>query len=190
MLGKAKTRLSKDIGNQKALDIYQELLRYTDKVAQQTSADLFVFFTDSISQEAQQIFPTSTDYFLQQGKDLGYRMQHAFQQVFEKGYEQILLLGTDCFELTTQHIQHAFDILKEKQVVLGPANDGGYYLIGFKKDIQSTILKNQPWSQSHLYKETIATLIHQGITFGTTEQLSDVDYLQDVPATIRKIYNI
>ncbi|MDG1516466.1 MAG: TIGR04282 family arsenosugar biosynthesis glycosyltransferase [Flavobacteriales bacterium] len=183
-LGKVKTRLAQDIGDQKALAIYKDLLAHTKNVSLKTLADkVFVFH-----------FPTLINHNLwnknifenrvQAEGDLGAKMSDAINQVILDGYQEVCLIGSDCFEITEAHINNAFESLAESDVVIGPAKDGGYYLLGQKK-IHCQIFDKMPWSKSNLLNKTQMVLTVNGISYKLLEVLSDIDYINDLPKDYR-----
>lgn len=131
-LGKVKTRLAATIGIERALKVYKDLLVHTKSVTQNLPIDKFVFYHNEITKE--DIWDNkSFNKILQAEGDLGFKMQEAFTAIFDKGYDKVLILGSDCFQLEEAILKDALHLLDQKDVVIGPANDGGYYLLGMKK---------------------------------------------------------
>ena len=128
--GKVKTRLAATIGDEKALEIYQILVQHTFDITIALPVNKAVFYSDFLQEDIWS--PAFYENFVQSGTDLGERMYQAFQQGFATGYEQVCIIGSDCYELTEQIIQQAFEKLELTDVVIGPAEDGGYYLLGMK----------------------------------------------------------
>jgi len=175
-LGKVKTRLAKTIGDEKALKIYQFLLKKTHEVAQKVSSDKVVFYSEKIT-ENDNWNPEIFQKYLQVEGDLGVKMQHAFKQSFEKGYEKVAIIGSDLFDLTPEIIQEAFHALETHEVVIGPAKDGGYYLLGMKKLYQS-VFENKNWGTATVLKETLEDLTNKKVFL--LEELNDVDVFEDI----------
>lgn len=178
-LGKVKTRLAKTIGNQGAFDVYTELVKLTEKATTAMEADKRIYFSETILHDQWRGFKK----FAQQGADLGERMKNAFKQGFEDGYERIVLIGSDLPDITASHINKALDTLLHKDVVFGPAVDGGYYLIGLSK-IHDCIFNNKPWSQPELLETTLQELQTNSIAFETLETLNDIDTFEDLEASL------
>lgn len=177
-LGKVKTRLAKTIGNQGAFDVYSELVKVTEHATKNVSADKRIYFSDAVVDTK-----WKNDYkAVQQGIDLGERMKNAFQKGFEDGYERIVLIGSDLPDITANHINKGLDVLKENEVVFGPAEDGGYYLIGLSK-MNKSVFENKPWSQTHLLEETLQELNKKQVTFTTLDTLNDIDTYEDLIAS-------
>lgn len=184
-LGKVKTRLAATIGDQKALHIYKELLQHSFEIANAIDADKFVFYHSEFENNdlwtAERFFK-----FVQINNDLGKKMNHAFTSLFEKGYEKAVIIGSDCFELDATIVNEAFESLNYNDVVIGPAKDGGYYLLGMKK-IHSFIFENKEWSTSTVYNDTMADFRNQQLSFYVLPVLTDVDTEKDWLATKKSI---
>ena len=140
-LGKVKTRLAAAIGDQKALDIYNFLLQHTKQVTQNLPCDKAIYYSVKI-RENDLWNEDSYQKHQQYGTDLGSRMQQAFINSFADGYEKAVIIGSDLPDLKEQHIVEAFQQLDSNDVVLGPAKDGGYYLLGMKI-MQPDIFQNK-----------------------------------------------
>ena len=123
-LGKCKTRLAATIGDESALEIYKYLLQHTAKLSEKVKADKYLFYSESIKRE--DIWDaTIFNKKLQQGNDLGERMENAFTELFELGYEKVIIIGSDLLDLSSDDVNEAFDFLNENDTVIGPAKDGG-----------------------------------------------------------------
>ena len=177
-LGKVKTRLAKTIGNQGAFEVYSELVKVTEKATKNLAADVRIYFSDAVIETKWQ-----DDYkTVQEGHDLGSRMKNAFKKGFDDGYQRIVLIGSDLPDITEKHINKGLRELKETEVVFGPAEDGGYYLIGLSKS-HLFIFDDKPWSQSNLLKETLSELESKNIKFATLVTLNDIDTFEDLKAS-------
>lgn len=176
ILGKVKTRLARDIGDERALTIYLHLLKHTKKISQDLSFDKFIYYTDFINEnDLWDIENFKKEK--QQGGDLGERMENAFIDSFNSHYEKVVLIGSDINDLKNLHLKKAFDQLNESDIVLGPAKDGGYYLIGMKK-IHPEIFKNKDWGTDSILKDTLKNL--EKVNVHLLEELNDIDLLIDV----------
>lgn len=180
ILGKVKTRLAKTVGDDRALEIYNKLLQHTKEVTQELACDKFIFYADHINKN--DIWPDAIyKKKLQDGNDLGNRMEHAFATLFKLGYAQIGIIGSDCFELTTENLQRAFIELKSNTIVIGPSKDGGYYFLGMRK-LCLPLFKNKQWSTKHVFNETMVDVHNLNCSFSWLPTLRDVDEEKDVPA--------
>ncbi len=176
VLGKCKTRLAASIGDQAALEIYTFLLRHTVAVTTPLKADKRVYYSDAIGVDDlwdEEVY--SKD--LQEGKDLGHRMAVAFKKGFEDGYDNIIIIGSDLFDLSTEDVNTAFERLWEHDFVLGPAIDGGYYLLGMK-EFTPRLFEGKRWGSPGVLKETLADL--EGKTCYLLDPKNDVDVLEDI----------
>lgn len=176
-LGNVKTRLAATVGAESALEIYKELLQHTYEIALATDADRFVFYVDKIAQA--DLWETRGFVKRVQAMgDLGGKMKAAFNELFSEGYNNVVIIGSDCLELTTNMIHKAFELLEMNDVVIGPARDGGYYLLGLKKMV-APIFENKQWGTEHVYNDTIAGIENAGLSFATLPVLTDVDTEED-----------
>lgn len=180
-LGKVKTRLAAQIGDEKALLVYGRLLEHTRKVALDSNCTKYVFVTEPLAIDSWKIFREME----QIGESLGERMFHAFQSVFEKGYDQVIIIGSDCPGLTPAHIHHAFESLERYDAVVGPAQDGGYYLLGLN-GLYREIFENKAWSTSSVFTDTMNSIDQLKLSCKVMELLTDVDLEEDLPDDWKK----
>ena len=176
--GKVKTRLAKTIGEEKALSVYLQLLTHTCKETIQTEGVKKVFYSDKI--EEKDLWDSA--YFgkcVQEGNDLGERMYNAFRLGFAEGFTKIVIIGSDCPELSSDIIATAFSKLIENDFVIGPATDGGYYLLGMKK-LAKEIFENKTWSTATVLQDTIDDLDKMKSSYYLLPVLSDVDEEKDL----------
>lgn len=174
VLGKVKTRLAKTIGNEKALLVYKKLVDITEKeTLKLKNCVLHIYYSDAINEEKWKLLEKK----VQQGKDLGEKMQNAFNDGFREGFKQIILIGSDLPTISSTIIQQGFAALENNDIVFGPADDGGYYLIGMKK-MYPSIFNNKPWSTEKLLTITLKELTQQKIALLT--QLNDIDTEADL----------
>ena len=177
-LGKVKKRLSKTVGPKTALDIYKLLLKDTEKTVRGINCDKTVYYSNSIQED--DIWDVSVyQKHKQKGADLGERMCNAFKQGFNDGYKKIILIGTDLPDISEQIIQNSLDALNNNNVVFGPAEDGGYYLVGLSK-FHQCIFENKAWSTSNLLENTLKELKQKKIGVSLIETLNDIDTFEDL----------
>lgn len=174
--GKVKTRLAQDLGDDQALAIYLELLGITRKVAVAIPAERFLFYSNFIPQ-SDDWSETQFQKHLQSNGDLGARMEAAFQLALET-HQKAVIVGSDCPELSPEIIEQAFTQLDNCDAVFGPANDGGYYLLGLKTVIP-TVFQEMVWSTESVLSETLARLNATGKSYALLPELSDVDHAED-----------
>jgi len=185
-LGKVKTRLAKTIGDKKALNIYILLLKHTESVLQKVSSDKVVYYSEEIQNNdlwSDRCFQKK----LQKGNDLGERMQHAFEMAFKEGYEKVVIVGSDLFDLKAVHIENAFKALENHDLVIGPSLDGGYYLLGMKV-LHPAVFKNKQWGTDSVLETTLKNLEQENVKL--LEALNDIDTFEDLqghPELLKKI---
>ncbi len=175
-LGKVKTRLAKSVGDESALNIYKFLLKHTVEITEKLNVDKYVFYSENIHRD--DIW--NPDIFrkkLQSGNDLGERMQNAFSEMFVLGYEKVMIVGSDIYELQQKDIENAYDALETTPFVIGPATDGGYYLLGMK-ELNSEIFQNKDWGTTTVLKATLKDL--KSGKYVLLEERNDVDYYEDI----------
>jgi rSAM/selenodomain-associated transferase 1 len=177
-MGKVKTRLAKTIGQEKALMIYVKLLEHTHAIADKVFADKAIFYSEKV-QEFDLLDYYKFPKFLQKGDDLGDRMDRAFGQAFGQHYEKVVIIGSDCYELTSEIIEDALLALDNHNVVIGPAHDGGYYLLGMDRHY-SHLFKNKAWSTEDVLLDTLLDLKKLKLSYALLPTLNDVDEEKDL----------
>jgi rSAM/selenodomain-associated transferase 1 len=177
-MGKVKTRLAKTIGDEKALMIYLKLLEHTHAIADKVFADKAIFYSERV-QEFDLLDYYKFPKFLQKGDDLGDRMDRAFGQAFGQHYEKVVIIGSDCYELTTEIIEDALAALDTHNVVIGPAHDGGYYLLGMDRHY-SHLFKQKAWSTEDVLLDTLLDLKKLKLSYSLLPTLNDVDEEKDL----------
>lgn len=171
--GKVKKRLAIKLGDAKALEIHQKLVAHTLTVVNNSGILYKVYLSEESN--AEQAF----SYKLQSGVDLGERMNNALLSEL-KEYTKVCLVGSDCLELKDTDIVNAFKQLDEADVVIGPAVDGGYYLIGMKKP-QPQLFPNISWGSSTVLENTLQKCTDSGLVVHQLRLLNDIDQPEDVP---------
>ena len=182
-LGNVKTRLANLIGDQNALIVYEALVDKTRETIEHLSVKKAIYYSNYIDEYDK----FSNDKFskrLQLGDDLGNRMQNTFQSVFNLGFKKAVIIGSDCWDLTPEIIEVAFEELDSHDFVLGPAVDGGYYLMGMK-EMLSDVFNNKQWSTANVLVDTLIDIDNASKTKALLPTLSDVDYLSDLPAELK-----
>jgi rSAM/selenodomain-associated transferase 1 len=175
VIGHCKTRLAKGIGPENALAVYRILLQHTAQTTRSLKVDKEVFYTDFIDHE-DNLDSTIFKKGLQSPGDLGQKMQAAFEAGFKKGYQKIVLIGTDLITLEPSDIEKAFEALDSNTVVFGPAQDGGYYLIGLSQ-MKPELFKNIPWSTSKVLTKSLEKIDH---TYQLLQIKNDIDTVEDL----------
>ena len=178
VLGKVKTRLAQALGAEKALAIYKKLLQHTHDIVIGVEADKFLYYADYINHEdiwENDVFKKE----LQLGIELGERMKNSIGNLFDKGYAKVGIIGSDCYDLTSDIIQEGIAQLDKHDVVVGPAKDGGYYFIGMNSYF-SELFEGKKWSTETVLEDTIEQLKQMDVTYSKLPVLSDIDQAEDI----------
>jgi rSAM/selenodomain-associated transferase 1 len=186
ILGKAKTRLAATIGEKKALVIYKKLIEKTANIIGELSIEKELYYSDFI--EKNDLWNNKvTRKKIQRGKSLGERMENAFKNGFAEGYKNIVIIGTDLWDLETLEIEKAFVSLEKNEGVIGPAQDGGYYLLGLSK-WNPTVFQNKKWGTSTVLNETLACFDKKVVdNLKTKNDIDTIEDLRDFPDLIKFI---
>ncbi|PSR04887.1 MAG: glycosyltransferase [Bacteroidetes bacterium SW_11_45_7] len=176
--GLVKTRLAKDIGEEQALAVYHKLLHHTREVALQVHAARYLFYADDSNYNDEWLASYFTKY-CQQGDNLGSKMHHAFETVFGAGHSKAIIIGADCPSVTASHLNDACRQLDDYDVVIGPATDGGYYLLGMSA-LYPALFEQKSWSKPVLLEETKATCGNLGLSYYLLPTLTDIDDKDDL----------
>lgn len=184
--GQVKTRLAESIGDRRALEVYHQLLIITKRETREVPVDKQVWYTPEVMND--DIWNTA-DYgkYKQQGKDLGERMQFAFRQSFEKGYQKAVIIGSDCPYITENIIRQAFAALDSNDLVIGPSADGGYYLLGMIA-YHPYVFRDKEWSSSSVLDQTLNDAGKNDLSVMNLPVLNDIDTLEDLQAVAKDIY--
>ena len=175
-LGKVKTRLAKTVGDKTALEIYKFLLNHTEEITRNLKVDKYIFYSENIHKNDlwnPEIFRKK----LQRGEDLGMRMQESFSELFAMGYERIVIIGSDIIDLKQKDIENAFEMLVTNSFVIGPAMDGGYYLLGMKS-LKKELFQNKNWSTESVLQDSIKDLKDE--TYYLLPEKNDIDTYEDL----------
>jgi rSAM/selenodomain-associated transferase 1 len=185
--GKVKTRLAETAGREAALRVYSELCRKTLAEADKTGREVFVFVEPKEKiRETAELFGIDGNIFPQSSGDLGERMYRAFARIFLSGCDSAVLIGTDIPELDSVIMEEAFDRLYEEDAVICPAEDGGYCLIGFRKEtIYSSVFTGIEWSSPSVLKTTLEKLSGYGLRCALLKELCDIDTEEDLKKYIK-----
>ncbi len=187
-LGDVKTRLAATIGDQAALEIYRKLLTHTASIIEQLSVDRFVFYSQRVEQKdcfADRFFVKR----VQQGESLGERMEQAFRKLFQKNYENVVIIGSDCYDLSPSDLNTAFESLESNDVVIGPALDGGYYLLGMNR-LYSELFRDKQWSTEEVLPRTIQDTKDLGLSCFKMRALSDIDHYEDLNRELKQVVDL
>jgi rSAM/selenodomain-associated transferase 1 len=181
--GKVKTRLAKAVGDHRAAQIYRGLTETNLGILNSFPPNfvkVIIAFDPFEKEDAiRSWLPGPYEYVAQKGADLGARLQNAFQFAFEKGFKKVMALGSDTLGLKSDLTVKGFDALEFYDVAIGPAYDGGYYLIGTNRE-QPSIFKNIPWSSPDVFETTLNKLKEQDLSYYLLPKLDDLDEVKNL----------
>ena len=175
-LGKCKTRLARTVGEEAALEIYKILLAQTDAATRGLATEKWVCYTEHVA-EQDQWDPQVYRKIEQRGSTLGERMEHAFREGFANGYKDVVIIGSDLYDLSQADLEEAFNLLGENDFVIGPAADGGYYLLGMKAPCDR-LFHNKDWGSPSVLEDTVQDLENKKVAFLPVK--NDVDVYEDL----------
>jgi hypothetical protein len=180
-IGKTKTRLIPAIGAEKAAEIQCQMTEYTLKTVAQTGThfDVNIFFNGGSLDLMQQWLGIQYSYQPQANGDLGKKMYSAFENCFNSGSRQVVIIGIDCPSLSSKILHQAFTALDTNQMVIGGADDGGYYLLGLTQ-LAKSLFENIHWGTETVFAQTmtIAQKLHYKIY--QLPILKDIDRPEDL----------
>ena len=182
--GRAKTRLIPALGALRAATVHRQMTEHTllqvRKLHSTRSISIAVHFDGSGDRQMQDWLGADLGYQSQSSGDLGGRMARSFDDAFQAGIERVSIIGTDCPELDAELMGRAFDELLTHDLVLGPAIDGGYYLIGLRYFIPELFV-DISWSTDRVLVQTVAIADKLNLSVGYLPILADVDRPEDLP---------
>ncbi|NQT68957.1 MAG: glycosyltransferase [Desulfobacteraceae bacterium] len=183
-----KTRLSKSLDQEIVVNLYKNfVLDVLGMLQAGRHTTVIGFYPPQALQEITSWLGRDHDYLPQQGDDLGKRMENAFDSIFQKGFRQVLLLGTDFPDLPGSIIDEAFESLHKNDAVIGPAVDGGYYLIGFNShSFLPEVFNKIPWGSDTVFQKTITVLGSNRSRIHVLPQWRDIDTYQDLEFFIKR----
>ena len=177
--GRVKTRLAAHLGDDVTLELYLAFLEDLAALARSFVEKTFVVY-DGIEENPPQAF-AGMPFFKQRGATIGGKMSNAFADVFAMGFDRAVLIGSDLPDLPVEHLLQAFEKLDGAQVVLGPATDGGYYLIGFRKDsFSQALFSDIGWGGPSVLSETLARAEAAGLQTALVDPWPDIDTMEDL----------
>jgi len=186
--GTVKSRLAVSLSDATAAELYKCFVLDTLAVVKQTGIPVTIcFYPPGARAGCLRWLGTGFTYREQRGHDLGRRMKNSFREAYEEGYHQVMILGTDSPDLPGAIITEAFTALTTGDCVIGPAADGGYYLIGFKKDcFLDTAFDTISWSTGAVFEQTMGILNNAGLNVHVLPVWNDVDTADDLAALIAR----
>lgn len=181
-LGKVKTRLQKRLDAETVLHLYENFVKDIIKTLSSSNYPIKIFFHPHYTEKKMSNwFGDSFSLYPQKGNDLGEKMSNAFHAMFSKGAHNAILIGTDCPDLDGSVFEEAFESLKHNPVVIGPAFDGGYYLIGFNSDaFDETIFQGISWGTKEVFEKTMIKCREKFQKVHLLPKWNDIDTFEDL----------
>lgn len=170
--GQVKTRLRPFLADRQSMDLHLAFLQDTLEKIKSLNLDGYLYVVGNSNFHFSMAYPI----LQQSGPDLGSRLKNAFEMQF-KNYDRIVVIGTDSPDLPLERIQEAVQSLQNHDAVIGPTEDGGYYLLGLSKMIPA-VFENIPWSSDQVFQKTLERL--QGNKIHILEKHYDVDVIEDL----------
>jgi uncharacterized protein len=187
--GRVKSRLARQLGEDAALSLYENMVLDAVDMLKRGRFPFRICYTPPDARDRMAVWlGREHDYLPQTGDDLGDRMEGAFARVFSTAVEEALLVGSDIPGLTTGIIEEAFASLVRNDAVIGPADDGGYYLIGFRKNTFTPgIFHDMVWSTSTVFRMTMDRLHDASRKVHILSELTDVDTVEDLKTLLSQV---
>jgi hypothetical protein len=182
VLDTVKTRLAAALGSSAALDLFRCFILDTVESLTRIRLHVRICYTPAREKDAvAALLPLQNDLVPQEGKDLGERMENAFRRAFSEGFTRAVLLGSDIPDLPRGIVEDACTSLSTAAVVLGPATDGGYYLIGSTcSGFCPDLFRGVPWSTPDVLAVTLEKANAAGLKVHLLPQWNDVDSVEDL----------
>lgn len=187
--GQVKSRLARAIGAEKAAEIYKVLLLDNWQRVIESGLPVGIEYSPAASlKNFQQLLGLEQEFNLQSGIGMGGRMANAFAGCFRQPFDAAVLIGADVPELSAELILEAADSLKKNDVVLGPAEDGGYYLIGFTgKSFDPQYFQRIAWSTDQVFRQTKEKVLDNNNKLYLIRERCDLDNFDDVKKFLGKV---
>ena len=180
--GKTKTRLIPILGVQGAADLQRQMTEHAINrvrgLVDSRPVEMEVRYEGGNRELMEKWLGTSVSYQPQGGGDLGARMQRAFSDAFQQGFSRVVIMGTDCPGVTGVIVRTGFNLLNQFDLVLGAAEDGGYYLIGLRQEMEQ-LFHDMPWGTSEVRARTVEAANQLGLRVVSLDLLVDVDRAED-----------
>ncbi|MEM9275468.1 MAG: TIGR04282 family arsenosugar biosynthesis glycosyltransferase [Cyanobacteria bacterium P01_F01_bin.143] len=181
--GKTKTRMIPALGAEGAAELQRQLSEHTIQTAQKLQEsrqiEIEIHFAGGDRDLMSSWLGNNHSYYPQASGDLGAKMQSAFAKAFEQGKQRIVTIGIDCPDITPTILNQAFDSLKSNELVLGGAEDGGYYLIGLSKLVPE-LFQDINWGTDSVFATTKAIAQKLALSIGYLPVLADIDRPEDL----------
>ncbi|SOE20753.1 hypothetical protein SAMN06298216_1235 [Spirosomataceae bacterium TFI 002] len=187
-LGKAKTRLAATVGDEKALIVYRYLLQHTRDNAEKLDVKRLLFYSKAVDLNDEWPNDLFQKELQHPSPNLGDKMLDAFQRASQEGLEKVMIIGSDCFDLSSKILEQGFEALEKNDAILGKAFDGGYYTIGFNfsqlgeklDEVLKSLFLNKEWSHENVGQQAEDAFIENKLSYSLLPTLNDVDTEKDL----------
>ena len=185
--GQVKSRLAKDMGKEKAAALYHCFIEdLLERLSRGTYRFQMAFYPADKEHEIKEMFGNEFSYISQAGVDLGERMKNTFNLCFSEGSQSVVVIGSDSPDLPAWIIEEAFFSLDDHDVVIGPSVDGGYYLIGFRKEtFNPDVFAGPVWGTASVFQQTMTILRETGALVYALPVWQDIDRPEDIAVLIK-----
>ena len=181
-VGRVKTRLGESIDPEKVAHLYLCFLKDTVEKVSKLGVPFFVYYTpDDKKEDFERLFGNNPGYLPQMGDDLGERLYNGFKTLCRQGYDSAIALASDAPDLPEAILDESLKKLIEYNSVIGPSFDGGYYLIGLRKDSATeNLFRGIAWSTETVFNETMKKIRQEKISCHALAPWGDVDQIADL----------
>ncbi len=181
--GRVKTRLIPALGANGAARLHRQMVEYTlatvKNLSSVTAAGIFIFFQGGSRELMAEWLGDGVEYLPQVEGDLGDKMRAALQTVFNRGFEEVIMIGSDCPAIDAEILAQAFSGLSRAGMVIGPAADGGYYLLGLKQ-VYEPLFEKIDWGSGVVLRQTLSAARKVGLRVQSLSELRDIDRPEDL----------
>lgn len=185
--GQVKSRLAKDLGEERATELYRCFIEdLLERLSRGTYRFQMAFYPAGKEHEIKEMFGNELSYTPQAGENLGERMKNTFNLCFSEGSQSVVVIGSDSPDLPAWIIEEAFFSLDDHDVVIGPSIDGGYYLIGFRREtFNPAVFVGPKWGTANVFRQTMTSLQETGTLVYVLPVWQDIDRPEDIAVLIK-----
>jgi rSAM/selenodomain-associated transferase 1 len=189
--GQVKTRLAAQANGDFVVELYKCFVEDTISLTENLDVHLeLCFYPANTKSTFYEWLGRQHCYKSQTGNNLGERLRNAFDKAFEEGFSNVVAIGSDIPDLPVNYLTESFEALAEHDTVIGPANDGGYYLIGFSKEgFIPEVFDNIPWSTDSVFEQTVSIAKQHGRKAYLLPLWHDVDTIADLKSLLLRTRN-
>lgn len=185
--GETKTRLMSDLTGEECVIFHEACLRDLIQIQGKIKIPTYIYYSGFLTENFVSIFHEKVKFIPQEGSDLGERMAQAFRQTLIS-HKHVVMLGSDVPNLRVPHLEKAFETLESKDLVLGPALDGGYYLIGMNT-FHPELFKGITWGEAEVLEKTLERVQGKGLSYSLLERMRDLDTFEDLAEYMKDAEN-